>query len=372
MHIVVVSYQRMRQKYGEERLARLRCRIAMLQQARLRRGLASAVLVVEQGDAARGVAEADPSSADAIKRQLEALADALERQGQQLRSVLLVGGPDVLPFHMLGNPLLDSEGVLAADYLYGLHGYDELATEWSVGRLPDGAGNDASQLLRLLGLAVRHHRCPPRPVGRAFGYSTATWQQSSRAVFQALGATDELLLSPPCDAARLPYNRLAAAARLYFNLHGVRDGAAWYGQTDDGRRSFVVALRPHDLDGLNLLGAVALSEACYGAYSPQFDLAGTLALALLLRGVACFVGATDIAYGAARPPLSEADLLAAAFLQASLTPGISAGAAFQQARHDAMRTTLLRQGFLDDDDTKTLMQFVLYGDPTIQIGPLAA
>jgi hypothetical protein len=43
------------------------------------------------------------------------------------------------------------------------------------------------------------------------------------------------------------------------------------------------------------------------------------------------------------------------------------GESFKNAKLDFARKALRRQGFLDDDDKKTLLQFVLYGDPTLRI-----
>jgi hypothetical protein len=42
------------------------------------------------------------------------------------------------------------------------------------------------------------------------------------------------------------------------------------------------------------------------------------------------------------------------------------GESFRNAKLDFARKALRRQGFLDDDDKKTLLQFVLYGDPTLK------
>ena len=44
------------------------------------------------------------------------------------------------------------------------------------------------------------------------------------------------------------------------------------------------------------------------------------------------------------------------------------GAAFAAARAGMLRDTLARQQMLDEDDQKTLLEFVLYGDPTIVVG----
>jgi hypothetical protein len=46
---------------------------------------------------------------------------------------------------------------------------------------------------------------------------------------------------------------------------------------------------------------------------------------------------------------------------------LTLGESFKNAKLDFARKVLRRQGFLDDDDQKTLLQFVLYGDPTFRL-----
>jgi hypothetical protein len=128
-----------------------------------------------------------------------------------------------------------------------------------------------------------------------------------------------------------------------------------------------VALRPADLAGLDLRGAVMISEACYGATLAGRDTDTSLALAFLACGAAGFVGATAISYGPPSPPAGEADLIALHFLRALKRPGTSLGAAFMAARMGMMRDTLASQSTLDEDDQKTLLEFVLYGDPTLVV-----
>ena len=86
-----------------------------------------------------------------------------------------------------------------------------------------------------------------------------------------------------------------------------------------------------------------------------------------------FVGATAISYGPPGPPPGEADLIALHFLRAVAGSGsagsapITLGEAFAAARAGMLHDTLAEQRTLDEDDQKTLLEFVLYGDPTIVI-----
>jgi hypothetical protein len=365
MHAIVFSDQLLARQYGESGARRIRSRVATLAQARSQRGLSSALLDVEQGLDTFGVPPADARDAAAVRRQLIQLADGLELRGEALESVLLIGGPHALPFHHGNNPLADPDDTVPADYPYGARKPGALTMNWPVGRLP-GGDRTPETLLRLLGLACWHQRGVPSATRRTFGYSTESWQPASSEVFGALNARGTLVTSPPTHADSLNRDALAGAAIIYCNLHGVREGPRWYGQ-GISRRQVIVALRPQDLAELPLLGAIVCSEACYGAHSASLDFDDSLAMRFLLRGALGFLGATTITYGSAGPPLSGADLLAARFLQAVQRPGAALGAALQQARREMLDETLRRQRFLDEDDIKTLAQFVLYGDPTLTV-----
>lgn len=299
---------------------------------------------------------------ETVAAQVAALAQALERTGDALESLLIVGGTEIVPFYAAANPTAyDGDDTVPCDCYYGACNPFALLPDWPVGRIP-GTANDPGLLLRLLDYAARPAEPPVQP-RKIFGYATAVWQRSSARVYAEVDNPDNLLLSPPTLATNLDLQRLDGARLIYINLHGVREGPPWYGQPED-HPALVAALRPADLAGLDLRGAVVFSEACYGAAIDGRDEQSSLALAFLAQGVAGFVGATAISYGPAAPPPGEADLLAMHFLRAVKQPGTTLGAAFVAARAGMLRDTLARQLTLDEDDHKTLLEFVLYGDPT--------
>jgi hypothetical protein len=79
------------------------------------------------------------------------------------------------------------------------------------------------------------------------------------------------------------------------------------------------------------------------------------------------IGAIGLSYGAPNPPPSESDLLAQHLLVALRPSGQRLGAAVQSAHQAMLRDLIQRQGQIDADDTKTLLEFVLYGDPAMLI-----
>jgi hypothetical protein len=364
LNLIITSSAQLRAVYGRGGERRVRAAIDWLIAARATRGVATRLALIEQGIADLGVGGAANLPA-AIAAQIVQAAQALERAGDRLESLLLVGGPEIVPFNMAANPIVyDGDRAVPSDYLYGARNPLALAPEWAVGRIPGAAGDDPDLLLRLL-----EHASVARPADRLrnpFGYCSATWRRSSAQIYAAIDAPESLLISPPVVAATLDRARLDGARLLYCNLHGVIDGSPWYGQQQE-RSPLVPALRPSDLVGLDLRGAVIVSEACYGAAIGGRDADTSLALAFLACGAAGFVGATAISYGPPTPPLGEADLIALHFLRALKQPDVTLGAAFMAARVGMLRDTLASQSMLDEDDQKTLLEFVLYGDPTLVV-----
>ena len=162
--------------------------------------------------------------------------------------------------------------------------------------------------------------------------------------------------------ASLPGLGAGEASVRYFNLHGKPDGRQWYGQSDPflaaAYDDFPVAMRRSDVSAAEPRGSVVVTEACYGATLA----AGSIATRFLRLGAAVLFGSTAMSYGAINAPVSGADMLAMEFLR-RLLGGATAGDAFLQAKTAFARTMMAEQGFLDPEDQKTLLSFVLYGDP---------
>ena len=364
MNLIISSRERLRAVYGTGGEQSVTAALVRLLAARTARGAPTRLVWIEEGlpDLDVAAAAADP---EAISQQIGELSSALGRTGARLQSILIAGGPDIVPFYQAPNPTpYDGDLSVFCDCFYGACNPYALMPEWAVGRIPGASGGDPTLLLRLLGAAASYQPAPGRQAQKAFGYSTEAWRYAAALVYAEIPGGDVLLISPPALATTFNRGSLDRARRVYCNLHGVRDAPLWYGQPSD-RSALVVALRPADLDGLDLSGAVVVSEACYGAAIDGRDEQSSLALAFLARGAAGFLGATAISYGPPGPPIGEADLIALHFLRALREPGATLGGAFMAARAGMLRDTLAHQATLDEDDQKTLLEFVLYGDPTL-------
>jgi hypothetical protein len=362
LNLIITSADRLGALYGRPGEQSVLSAIDRLIVARTARGVTSRLLMLEAGD--RRLGTGPSATTAAIVQQVWAAATALKRAGDRLQSLLIIGGPDVVPFHEAPNPTpYDGDETVPGDWIYGARSL--LAPlDWPVGRIPGPAGDDAAMLVRLIDFAAA--AAGPSGPRKVFGYSTAAWWRAAEQVYAVTGATEPLLISPPVLAATLDRRRLDQAWLVYCNLHGMRDGPPWYGQAVHNP-ALVAALRPADLDGLDLRGTVVFSEACYGAAIDGRDADTSLALAFLARGASGFVGPTAMSYGPPAPPPGEADLIAQHFLRAIAESSTTLGDAFAAARAGMLRDTLARQRTLDEDDQKTLLEFVLYGDPTIVV-----
>lgn len=337
---------------------------------------------------------------DAWKLKL-AIADldkALSKKGEMIGTLLIVGGPEVVPFHMLPNPTDDADTQVASDNPYSSTDDNYFIPEWPIGRLPGGSGRDAGILMRALRQMASDHSSETRsgPWWRrfnifspfvnslqqvlqphavinnrpAFGYTAAIWKQASLEVFRPIGDAQSLLSSPPVKTNGLIGSGIFPAKLSYFNLHGVADSAEWYGQPDydemQSNPEYPVALAPPDLSESGSTPLIVFSEACYGTHIEQKEEDDALSLKFLSSGTKAMVGSTCVAYGSVTTPLIAADKLGQAFWK-QIKDGRTAGEALRNAKISFAQEMNRAQGFLDGEDQKTLISFILLGDPLASI-----
>jgi hypothetical protein len=340
------------------------------------------------------------------RRVLLDLDKALAHRGEMIGAVLIVGGPEIIPFYELPNPVDDPDPVIHTDNPYGTRAETFMVPEWPVGRLPGGNEQDAALIYQSLEYFSSLHQARARQVPIALGwlqrlsgrirpllsngkinlgYTAAVWKKASIAVFKPIGEERALLVSPPTAApkpqdpakknGKKPKVLLPGGSLGYFNLHGVVDGPDWYGQSDSNNTpaaiDYPVALRPQDIDDLQKfrkkdLPQVVYTEACYGLHIQERSINEAISLKFLAAGTQAVVGSTAMSYGSVVSPLIAADYLGFAFWS-YLRRGIPAGEALRQARLSLAQEMDRRQGYLDGEDQKTLLSFVLYGDPLAQI-----
>jgi tetratricopeptide (TPR) repeat protein len=339
------------------------------------------------------VSPEDPWS---LKLALHDLDRALAHKGAMIGALLIVGGPEVVPYHNLPNPVDDLDLEVPSDNPYATRDENYFVPEWPVGRLPGGSQNDPAQLVQSLQKITAYHDQLARRrswfqrmwdrfrVNRLFasngkksswGYTAAIWRRASLSVFRPIGAPHTLFVSPPVQADNAGINEgkngLSSSVRLgYFNLHGLQDSSNWYGQRDPSEPTefpdYPVALRPEDIKNGGSAPEVVFSEACYGANIIEKQTDDAIALKFLSSGSQSVVGSTCTSYGSITTPLIAADLLGHAFWK-FLRDGLPAGEALRRAKIYLAQEMHRRQGYLDGEDQKTLISFLLLGDPLTHI-----
>ncbi len=342
-----------------------------------------------------------------LKTTLADLDKALDKRGERIGAVLIVGGPEIVPFHNLPNPVEDADSSVPSDNPYAAKDNNYFISDWPVGRVSGGEGKDAGNLLLLLkDITDRYDKNGKKPSWfkrllqnireflrkglakklSSFGYTAAVWRRASLSVFKPIGTPNDMLISPPVHAPDEP-NALAGLTKAppmvkdagshlsmpdtqlaYFNLHGVPDSSEWYGQSDpelpEAGPEFPVAMRPQDIRNGGSAPRLVFTEACYGANITGKTVDDAISLKFLVSGTQAVVGSTCISYGSLATPLA-ADLLGIVFWNL-LQEGFTVGESFRRSKIHLTREMNQRQGFLDAEDQKTLISFVLFGDPLAQ------
>ncbi len=295
-----------------------------------------------------------------------ALLNTIDTDSTKAHTFLLIGGDDIIPFVEVPNPVHDDDGVVLSDIPYASKGDDFLIPQRSIGRIPGSIDGEGDALEQVLERTVHYHEIL-KGFGESFGYSASVWEHASREVFRIVGDPDTLRLAPPLSSEEIEKEWLRRRI-LYFNLHGSKDTPNWYGQRSGSDpvafSEFPVAIKPGNVPGLER--SCVFSEACYGAWIGEKTTDESMALTFMARGCIAFVGSTAIAYGPIAPPSGEADLLGKFFFEYVLR-NIPFGESLRQAKIDFARTMIRQQGFLDEDDRKTLLEFHLYGDPALAL-----
>jgi hypothetical protein len=388
-YIVLSNRTPLIQSFGVDRFRRLdEALMSLVQSVRRRPGWSAYRLYMDDPATLEGfgIAPVDPGNAWQIKLRLADLDHELAKRGEMIGALLIIGGHKTVPFHMLPNPTDDDDDSVASDNPYATTDENYFAPEWPVGRLPSDddlellvkqvrSATDA-QLVAIravtpwmrvqLAVSAFLNRLLHRHVP-ALGYSASIWRRASLAVFRTIGDPAAMFTSPPVEAGALPAAAAVPTRLSYFNLHGIADGPEWFGQRDPLRdkeadTEFPVALRPEDVVNSGRAPRIVFTEACYGANVLDKSAETALCLKFLASGTHAIVGSTKVSYGSVTPPLIGADLLGRLFWE-GLNQGLPAGEALRRAKLGLAGVMHRRQSYLDGEDQKTLISFILYGDP---------
>ena len=332
--------------------------------------------------------EFNTSSLDAIdpwriKNSLKELDSSLLKRGEKIGSLLIVGGDEIVPFHRLPNPTDDIDDEIISDNPYGNLDGNYFIPDWPVGRLVGEKGQDAGLLIQQIRSIIKYH-AQPKSVSMiwerilrsfsamfsqanlsSFGYTASVWKSSSKLAFRPIGDPKKVFISPSNKTQDLKPQHFVNTDLAYFNLHGVIDRAEWYGQrdfTDPPGVDYPVAITPDDIKTNGKSPQIVFTEACYGGHVFGKYENQSICLKYLSVGVPVVIGSSSTSYGSVTSPLIAADLLANRFWQ-YVKEGNLAGEAFLRAKISLVQEMNTRQGYLDGEDQKSLIQFIYYGDP---------
>ncbi|KQC13147.1 MAG: hypothetical protein APR63_09340 [Desulfuromonas sp. SDB] len=298
------------------------------------------------------VVEADslPSSPEFLRQKILAELSA------EVSSVVIIGNHQVIPFFPLDNPTVDSDAEVWSDNPYVCLYDDFLLPDYPISRIPSDPHNPL-----FLWDYLENCKVEVEVSQKVFGISAHSWKNASREVFSLFpDKHKQLLFSPPLIRLSLPVHLVESNYTYrYFNVHGSKHTHLWYGQQGS---NYPAVLSSEDI--IDQKGVVVISEACYGGWLAKRGEKTSIAMKFLLSGASLFLGSTTISYGPSYPPSEEADLICGCFVQ-QLRKQIPAATALLKAREEFINLTVSRQGYLDDDDRKSLYQFVLYGNPDI-------
>jgi hypothetical protein len=370
--IIVTNLGALKKKYGANGLAKIRAAVKALISADKARGLQTRLIALDRASDMKKVHGSRVSAADNCQQNKKAI-DAIYAT---LRPdyLLILGAIDVVPHQDVINPAFGGEDV--DQYAYGdipyacEEPYSQQADRFIgptrvVGRLPDvTGGTDPAYLIGLLETAAMWKSLTREDYSDYFAISADKWKNSTAlSVQKVFGSSKNLNLSPP----RGPKWTDATLGRRshFINCHGGQADPQFYGQKG---QEYPIAHQAALVAGKITEGTVAAIECCYGGelYDPNLLVPVQAGICnTYLAGKACgFFASSTIAYGPAKGN-GSADLLCQYFLRRVLA-GASIGRAALEARQEFAQAG----PDLDPFDIKTLAQFSLFGDPSIQ--PVAA
>lgn len=373
--IVVTHRGALTKKYGSQGMARIRAAISNLVAADKGRGVTTRIVYLDDTAAIKKFGAKAVDDATDVRGAKAAIDKVFTSQRPDY--LMILGAPDVVPHQDLNNPAFSPKGdddeqawgdlPYACDTPYSRDPAQFVGPTRVVGRLPDLTGaKEPSYLLSLLKTAAVWRSRPAQDYAPYFGLSADPWKGSTRRSLDNVFGNDTGLLLAPPKGPKYPAGQLRN--RMHFiNCHGGPAAPEFYGQRGN---KYPKSLTTAATAGTILEGTIAAVECCYGAQlydSITLNIDMPICQSYLRQGTYGYLGSTTIAYGPADEN-GAADLICQ-YMLLNVLEGASIGRAALMARQQFVE----RNAQMDPIDLKTLAQFCLYGDPSVQpvIAPVA-
>lgn len=368
--LIVSNKSKLQWKYGKN-LSKLTALLKELKAADAKRGLDTRIAFVDDAASmkATGVKRLKVDSLQEYKR---AVDDLYKKYVPAY--IILLGAPDVVPFQEIENPADDEDAHVPSDLPYACDTpYSNKIENFTgptrvLGRIPDPMGQqeDLSYLQTVIGNGIRHKPLEADRYHDYFAVSAEVWKKSTQLSLQSMfGQNKKMVLSPNGKTAKKyrPFTKKQLAPLTHFyNVHGANNDFSYYGQKGN---EYPEAFTSSNLPGNVGAGTVVAAECCYGAQLFDAGALGQEGLGIaahyLQQNAIAFVGSSTIAYGPADSQ-GLADLITQYFIK-NVLKGASTGRAFLQARQRFLTDV---EPDLDPVELKTIAQFYLLGDPSVQ------
>jgi hypothetical protein len=363
--ILLANLSALEGKYGKANVKEIDKACRGLIAADKARGLTTWLVDVSDKTTMKKFGGAAVSTAKSARQNKDAI-DAIYKKSRADYLVIL-DAPDVIPHIDLDNPMMgDGDSAVPSDLPYASDapfGSREIRSYCAITRVVGRiAGVRAAKtpefLIGQIANAAKFKSGKRADHMPYFGISAAVWQKSTALSIDNIFGKDKIDNCPPAGPSSVR-PRLSLLSH-FINCHGSEADPQFYGQRG---RQYPVSLTSAEVSKSAKPNTVVAAECCYGAqlFDPALA-AGILPIpnAYLQRGAAGFLGSTNIAYG---PPEGNgaADLITQYFL-IDMLAGASLGRACLQARQKFVQT----QKMADPANLKTLGQFILLADPSIQ------
>jgi len=366
-------------KYPAKALARLDKAIAAWVKADAARGIQTLHVAVDSpADMAPFGVKAlkKRMTSNKIKRALDALVAATAPE-----YVVIVGAGDVVPHFLVPNPSYsaggDDDELVPTDNPYACSAKFRrsaratyLVPDRVLGRIPDLPGSsDPAWLVDYLTHAAAWHGRPSSAYTKSpLAVCCATWRGSGVKCVKELGAAPGTLqVTPPADKLTPAVKSRHKSRTHLIKCHGQEQDSRFYGE---GGGRFPEVVTSAAIAGRITEGTVVGAMCCYGAtvFDPDAPTALTpgvppVPAVYLKQGAHGFLGSTTLAWVGDIDMLC-ADWVVTSFLQRATT-GASLGRAALEAKQDLLRWLQQQGAAPDGADEKTLLQFMLLGDPSI-------
>ena len=372
LKLIVSSKNNLKFKYGKN-FSKIEQLLKNLQAADKKKNLDTRIVFIDDATSAK---RAHIKAAKTITEQ-EAKRAIDDLYKQYIPAyITILGAQDIIPFQEIDNPAQDEDLTVPSDLPYACDApFSRKIESFTgptrvVGRIPDipGQQTDTKYLERLINNIIKSKPRNPDVYLDYFSVSAWVWRKSTELSLQSMfGHNGKMITSPNGKGSNNPPYKPFTKKQLqpmthFYNCHGADIDLSYYGQKG---QSFPEALESVNLPSNITSGTIVAAECCYGAQlldPKQNGLASnSIANNYLGNDAIAFVGSSTIAYGPADSQ-SLADLITQYFIK-NVLKGASTGRAFLEARQRFLTDS---GPDLDPCELKTLAQFYLLGDPSVQ------